>query len=265
MTLIADILMPNAKRSRTATRSFLLVGLLAILAACAGNDEEPVTEVQNLTEAYEKAKNSIARNNFSRGIQIFEAIQARYPFSGLSRQIQLELMYAFYKSGQTERAIEASETFIRENPIHPRVDYALYIQALSYFEGDPGLLERWFRRDITRRPPVGVEDSYATLRRLVERYPASPYAPDARQRMVFLRDRLARYENHVADYYLRRGAYVASVNRAKNALEQFNGSPSNERSLEILIAAYEELGMTELADDARRVLELNFPKSANTD
>ena len=246
-------------------RGLLLSGLLLLLAACAGNDEQEETEVQNLSDAYEKAQESIARDNYSRGIQIFEAIQARYPFSNLSRQIQLELMYAFYKSGQTERAIEASETFIRENPIHPRVDYALYIQALAYFEGDPGLLERWFRRDLTRRPPVGAEESYATLRRLVERYPASPYAPDARQRMVFLRDRLAQYENHVADYYIRRGAFVAAVNRAKNALEQYNGSPSNERSLELMITAYEKLGMDDLAEDARRVLELNYPRSASAD
>ncbi len=247
----------------TATLSaFALVAILSVVTGCAGNDEEPVTEVQNIREAYDKARDSITHNNFSRGIQIFEAIQARYPFSDLSRQIQLELMYAFYKSGQRERAIEASETFIRENPIHRRVDYALYIQGLAHFDGDSGMLERWFRKDMTRRPPVGVEESYATLRRLVERYPASPYAPDARQRLIYLRDRLAQYENHVADWYVRRGAYVAAVNRAKNALEEYNGSPSNERSLELLIIAYEELGMQDLADDARRVLELNFRKSA---
>ena len=252
----------TARAAVAALRSLVLVTSLSLLAACAGNDEEPITEVQNLQEAYDKARESVARNNFTRGIQIFEAIQARYPFSDLSRQIQLELMYAFYKSGQNERAIEASETFIRENPIHRRVDYALYIQGLAHFDGDKGMLERWFRKDMTRRPPVGVEESYTTLRRLVERYPASPYAPDARQRMVYLRDRLARYENHVAEYYVRRGAYVAAVNRAKNALEEYNGSPSNERSLELLIAAYEELGMQELADDARRVLELNFGQAA---
>ncbi|MEO1203729.1 MAG: outer membrane protein assembly factor BamD [Pseudomonadota bacterium] len=245
--------------------SLLWPALLAaalLVAGCAGNDEEPVTEVQNLQEAYDKARDSIAHNNYSRGIQIFEAIQARYPFSDLSRQIQLELVYAFYKSGQRERAIEASETFIRENPIHRRVDYALYIQGLAHFDGDTGMLERWFRKDMTRRPPIGVEESYATLRRLVERYPASPYAPDARQRLIYLRDRLAQYENHVADWYIRRGAYVAAINRAKAALEQYNGSPSNERSLELLIEAYEALGMEELANDARRVLELNFGKSA---
>ncbi|NNF40850.1 MAG: outer membrane protein assembly factor BamD [Woeseiaceae bacterium] len=236
----------------------LIVVLGMALASCAGNDEQQ-TEIQNITEAYEKAQEAIARNNYRRGIQIFEAIQARYPFSDLSRQIQLELMYAYYKSGQKEQAIEAAETFMRENPIHPRVDYALYIQGLCHFEDEPGILERWFRRDTTNRPPKDIERAYSSFRRLVERFPASDYAADAEQRMLYIKNRLAEYENHVADYYLRRGAYVAALNRAKSALEQFNGASGNARSLEIMAAAYEELGMAELATDTRRVLAENFP------
>ncbi|MBU2677635.1 MAG: outer membrane protein assembly factor BamD [Gammaproteobacteria bacterium] len=239
-------------------RLLLIVILGTTLVACAGNEEQR-TEVQNITEAYAKAQESIARSNYRRGIQIFEAIQARYPFSDLSRQIQLELMYAYYKSNQKEQAIDAAETFMRENPIHPRVDYALYIHALSYFEDDPGILERWFRKDVSKRPPKELERSYASLRRLVERFPSSEYAPDAEQRMLYIKNRLAEYENHVADYYLRRGAYVAALNRAKSALEQFNGAAGNAQSLQIMAAAYDNLGMKELADDTRRVLKANFP------
>ncbi len=243
----------------SALRQALLILTLATLVACGGNDVEEQTEIGSLTEAYEKARDSVARKNYRRGIQIFEAIQARFPFSDLSRQIQLELMYAYYKSGSSEQAIEAADTFMRENPIHPRVDYALYIKALSYFEGDPGFTERWFRKDMTKRPPEGVAQSYGTLRRLVDRYPASAYAADAEQRMVYLRNRLAAYENHVADYYLRRGAYVAALNRARNALEEFNGADTNVLSLNIMADAYERLGMIELAADTRRVLAMNFP------
>ena len=170
-------------------------------------------------------------------------------------------MYAYYKSGQPELAIEAADTFMRENPIHARVDYALYIKGLAYFQDEPGILERWFRKDTNKRPPKDVELSYQSLRRLVERYPASQYAPDAEQRLVFLKNRLAAYENWVADYYLRRGAYVAALNRARNALEAYNGADSNAESLRILITAYENLGMEDLAADARRVLQLNFPDS----
>jgi outer membrane protein assembly factor BamD len=236
----------------------LLIAIVSIaLASCAGNEEQ--TEVQNITEAYEKAQDYISGSNYRRGIQIFEAIQARYPFSELSRQIQLELMYAYYKSGRKEQAAEAADTFMRENPIHPRVDYALYIQGLAYYETGPDFLERTFRKDVTKRPPKDVELAYSSLRRLVERFPASEYAPDAEQRMIAIKNRLADYENHVADYYLRRGAYVAALNRAQRSLERFNGATGNELSLQIMAQAYDELGMIDLAADTRRVLAENFP------
>ena len=243
------------------TNLAVLVAGTLLLAACAGNDELE-TEIESLTEAYTEAQLSIDRGNYTRGVQIFEAIQARYPFSDLSRQVQLELMYAYYKSGKREQAIEAADTFIRENPIHDRVDYALYIKGLSYYEQDAGFIERRFNKDISIRPPKDVEAAYSTLRRLVERYPASEYAADAEQRLLFLKNRMSAYENHVADYYMRRGAYVAALNRAKNALENYNGAQGNARSLQIMAEAYDELGMHDLAVDARRVLQQNFPNES---
>ena len=242
---------------RFAPRAAALLAILA-LAGCAGQDQQQ-SAIQDLQNAYELAQTSIQRGNYRRGIEIFEAIQARYPFSDLSRQIQLELMYAYYKSGNEALAVEVAETFMRENPIHPRVDYALYIKGLAYFEGGPGILEKLFRKDVRKRPPKDVELSYVTLRQLVERYPASEYAADAEQRMLYLKNRLADYENVVADYYFRRGAYVASLNRAQRALEEYNGAPGNAKSLELMIKSYERLGMTELAADTRRVLQKNFP------
>lgn len=237
----------------------LLIG--GVLASCGGN-EEIQSEVSDITEAYELAQLSIQRKNYRKGIRIFELIQARYPFSDLSRQIQLELMHAYYQSGQREQAVETADTFIRENPIHPRVDYALYIKGLSYFEGGPGLLERWFRKNTNKRPPKDVELAYSTLRRLVDRYPDSEYAPDAEQRMLSIKERLADYENYIADYYLRRGAFVAAVNRAKSSLESYNGASGNALSLKIMASAYDSLGMTELAADARKVLAANFPNES---
>lgn len=247
-------------RTRLPGLATLVLAAL-LLGACGGQDEQR-TVIQDIAEAYEQARESVARGNYRRGIQIYEAIQARYPFSELSRQIQLELMYAYYKAGQKELAIEVAETFMRENPIHPRVDYAMYIQALSYFEGGPGFLERWFRKDINKRPPKDVEQSYVTLRRLVERYPASAYAPDAQQRMIYLRNRLAAYENYVADYYIRLGAYVAAVKRATRAVEEYNGSDSTAKSLKTLARAYDALGMSDLAEDTRRVLATNYPNES---
>lgn len=247
--------------ARPALHLAAIVVSIGLAAGCAGNDEQQ-TAVDNLAEAYDDAQNYVSRGNYRRGIQIYEAIQARYPFSDLSRQIQLQLMFAYYKAGMKEQAVEAADTFMRENPIHEKVDYALYIKGLAYFEDEAGFLERRFKKDVTQRPPKEVAESYSSLRRLVDRYPASEYAADAEQRMVFLRNLLSSYENHVADYYLRRGAYIAALNRAKNALEDYNGAIGNADSLRIMQQAYEKLGMHDLAADARRVLELNFPNES---
>lgn len=246
------------RRSTNLLRLLVALALISVATGCANNEEDE-TAVQDLTNAFELAQQAIERQNYSRAIQIYEAIQARYPFSEISRQVQLELMYAYYKSGKKEQAVEASDTFVRENPIHERVDYALYVKGLAYFEDEAGFLERRFKKDITERPPVDVMESYSAFRRLVERYPASQYSPDAEQRMVYLKNRLSAYENNVADYYLRRGAYIAALNRARNALEEYNGAQGNADSLRIMAESYDKLGMADLAADTRRVLTLNFP------
>jgi outer membrane protein assembly factor BamD len=261
------ILQPQSTHRQITWRSIRAFFSIAIacvaLMGCANNEESLEDEFLNsITEAYETAEDAMLAGNYRKAIRIFEALQARFPFSELSKQIQLQLMYAYYKSGSQEQAIDASETFTQENPTHERVDYAMYIKALAYFERDAGILERWFRKDLANRPPQDAELAFSLLKRLVERYPASEYSADAEQRMVYLRNRLAAYENSVADYYLRRGAYVAAVNRAKHALEEYNGAASGKESLDILIAAYEELGMEGVAADARRVRQNTFPNES---
>ena len=156
------------------------------------------------------------------------------------------------------QAIDAADTFLRENPTHAQVDYAHYIKGVAYFEQGQTCMERLFRQDINSRPPKDGELAFSVFARLVERYPASQYAPDAQQRMVYLKNRLAAYENEVARFYLERDAYVAALNRAKTAIEVYQGADSGEESLRIMIDAYEGLGMTDLADDTRRVLKSNF-------
>jgi outer membrane protein assembly factor BamD len=250
----------SVRRAGRALRSWTMVIAAALLlGGCAGNDEKEDAFVRDIAKAYEKAQQSLNNGNYRRAIQIYEALQARFPFSEFATQIQLELAYAYYKSGNKEQAIDASDTFVRENPTHPRVDYALYIKGLTYFDQNKGTLERLFRRSTHNRPPADAQLSFSTFRRLVERYPASPYAPDSRQRMIYLKNRLAAYENSVAAYYIKRGAYVAAANRAKTALAEYHGADSGAQSLQLLIQAYDSLGMTELAADARKVLAENFP------
>ncbi len=245
-------------RSKLTRNLLALATILAlsVVAGCAGNEEFDLAS--SIEEAYIDAQEAVKVGNYRKAISIFEQLQARFPFSAFATQIQLELAYAYYMDHRPEQAIDAADTFVRENPTHPRIDYAIYIKALAHFEREQGMLERLFRKDIDKRPPRDGELAFSLLSRLVERYPASPYAADAQQRMVYLKNRLAAYENVVARFYLERDAYVAALNRATRALESYHGADSGAESLQILIEAYEGLGMTELADDARRVLQANF-------
>jgi outer membrane protein assembly factor BamD len=241
----------------TWPRIAVLLFAAALIVACGGNEEE-FDLTRNIRDAYVEAQEAVNAGNYRKAIGIFEALQARFPFSQFATQIQLELAYAYYKDGRAEQAIDAADTFLRENPTHARVDYANYVKGLAYFERGQGFIERLFRKNINRRPPRDGELAFSIFSRLVERYPASEYAADAQQRMVYLKNRLAAYENAVARFYLDRDAFVAALNRAKTAIEVYHGADSGEESLRIMIEAYEGLGMIDLANDTRRVLQKNF-------
>lgn len=210
-------------------------------------------------EMYERAHKLLSSGDFNTAVKVYEALDARYPFSEQARQGRLDILYAYYKSGETETAIDAADQFIRENPTHPRIDYAWYVKGLVYFERTPNAMERWFRADLTARPPQDARASFQSFQTLVERFPSSDYVHDARRRMVFLRNRLADYEVHVADFYLRRRAYVAALDRAKFCIENYDGAPAVRPALDVMIAAYDGMGLTDLADQSRAVYALNFP------
>jgi outer membrane protein assembly factor BamD len=247
---------------RIGKRVLLLCLAAALLAACGRRDN--VVEDQGPEALYERGYNAMNASNFAGAIQYFNALEARYPFSPETRQANLDLIYVYYRSQQPESAIDAAEEFERENPTHERLDYCLYMRGLVYFDQAPNIIERLFRVDLSLRPPKDTLRSFSTFQELTRRFPESEYVPDARQRMVFLRNRLADYENHVADYYVRRGAYVAAVNRAKYALEHYPEAPQLERTLQLLVTAYDQLGMADLAADARRVLRQTFGDDAAT-
>ena len=244
-------------------KRFLLLGLAAVvlLAGCARDN---IVEDQGPELLYQKGYDAMDASNFAGAIQYFNALEARYPFSPETRQAQLDLIYLYYRSLQPEQAIDAAQEFERENPTHERIDYCLYMRGLTYFDQAPNIIERLMRVDLSLRPPKDTLRSFSTFQELIRRFPDSEYVPDARQRMVFLRNRLAQYENHVAEYYVRRGAYVAAVNRAKYALEHYPEAPQLEKTLQILVTAYERLGMTDLAADAQRVLRQSFGEDAAT-
>jgi outer membrane protein assembly factor BamD len=232
--------------------------LLAITATALGCNRSNTVEDQGPELLYQKGYDAMDASNFAGATQYFTALEARYPFSPETRQAQLDLIYVYYRSQQPEQAIDAAEEFERENPTHERIDYCLYMRGVIYFDQAPNVIEKLMRVDLSLRPPKDTLRSFSTFQELIRRFPNSEYVADAHQRMVYLRNRLAQYENHVADYYIRRGAYIAAINRAKYALEHYPEAPELEQTLQTLVVAYDALGMNDLAADTRRVLSQTF-------
>jgi outer membrane protein assembly factor BamD len=243
-----------------------VVALCIVLLAVSGcrthreRDEKKVTP----DILYKKAHKSLESSDYNTAIKSYEQLTARFPFTDEARQARLDLIYAYYRAGEKESATDAAETFIRENPTHPRVDYAWYVKGLVDFERSPNAIERLFRADLTQRPPSTARKAFAAFKTVVEQYPKSEYAHDSLQRMIYLRNRLASYEVHVARYYFRRGAYVAAAQRAKGAIEQYDGAPAIREALEIMISSYDRLNLQPLAADARQVYAANYSAEVRT-
>src|SRR3982750_4721434 len=191
-----------------------LITVLLALSGCKGSRERTLQR-QGTEKLYTEAQSRLRSYDVNAASKAYEALSSRFPFSNEARQSRLDLIYAYYKAVESESAIDAAETFVRENPTHPRVDYAYYVKGLVDFERTPNILEKVFRVDLSERPPTTARKSFTAFKTVVEQYPKSDYAHDARRRMLYLRNRLADYEVHVAGYYLRRGAFVAAAQRAK--------------------------------------------------
>jgi len=211
------------------------------------------------SEMYDDAKGYLESQNWGRAIQAYQQLSTRFPFGRYTEQAQLELAYAYHKGGQPEAALSTADRFIRTYPSHPNVDYAYYIRGLTNYEQRVGFMERMMPSRVRDRDQTAARESFRDFDELIRRFPDSRYAPDARQRMVFLRNNLSFYELDVARYYLRRKAYVASASRARYAIENYPGSPELGDALEILHISYTEMGLPELAEDTMRVLVLNYP------
>ncbi len=228
------------------------------LSACASLKEDP-TEGWSAAELYEEAKSTLEARNYLTAIEYYETLEARYPFGTYAQQAQIEAAYAYYKSGQPESAIAAADRFIKLHPQHKDTAYAYYLKGLVSFDRTKGYLDFIVPSDPSDNDPTPLLRAFDDFGLLVRKYPNSRYAEDARQRMIYLRNELAEYELDVAGYYMRRGAWVAAANRAKYIVEFYQNAQVMPQALSTMIAAYRKLGLNDLADDATRILELNFP------
>lgn len=245
---------------RLATIVLILAGLLGGCGLLPEQIDE--TKDWSAQRLYSEAKEAMNDADWEKAIGLFEKLEARYPFGRYAQQALLESAYAYYKFDEPESAIAAIDRFLKTYPRHPHTDYAYYLRGLVNFNRGDTLVDRFLPRDPAERDAGAARQAFFDFGELVKQFPDSRYAQDAGQRMVFLRGNLARYEMHVADYYMRRGAYVAAANRAKQVIESYQGTPAVPEALEVLVRAYRRLGLEDLAADAERVLQLNYPERA---
>ncbi len=241
----------------------LFAPLLALLLALTGcsllPDQIDETKGWSAQKLYAAAKDALNSGNYERAIDLYGKLEARYPFGRYAQQALLESAYAYYKYNEPDTAIATLDRFIRTYPRHPNLAYAFYLKGLANFNRGESFIDRYLPRDPSERDAGAARQSFFDFQELVRRFPDSPYARDARQRMIFLRNNLARYEIHAADYYMRRGAYVAAANRARYVIQKYPGTPAVPDALQMLVRAYRALGLDDLAADAERVYRLNYP------
>jgi outer membrane protein assembly factor BamD len=239
-------------------KHLLLIATLVLTAACSSNKPE-VDENLSETELYQQAQDDLNSNSYNNAIAKLKALESRYPFGRYAEQAQLELIYAYYKNVEPEAAKSAAERFIRLHPQHANVDYAYYLKGLASFDQDRGLIARFLPLDLTKRDPGAARDSYNEFAQLTSRYPNSRYAPDAKARMIYLRNLLAAYEIHAGRYYLTRQAYVAAANRGRYVVENLQETPSVGDGLALMVEAYQRLDLDDLAATSLETLKLNYP------
>ena len=237
-----------------------LAMVAVLLAGCGSTPKDPESK-WSAERLYAEAKEEASLGNFERAGKLYERLEGRASGTALAQQAQIERAYMLYKGGDKAQALSTLERFIKLHPTSAAFDYALYLQGLVNFNDNLGLLGALSRQDLSERDQQAARDSYQSFKQLVDLYPQSLYAEDARARMNYIVKSLAGYEVHVARYYYRRGAYVAAANRAQQVVTEFQQSPSAEEALYIMAASYDKLGLNDLRADAERVLQTSFPNS----
>lgn len=210
---------------------------------------------------YAEAKDEMGASQWDKAIPLLEKLEARAAGTPLAQQAQLDKAYAQFKTGEQAQALATLERFVKLHPASPALDYAIYLRGIVNFNDDLGLLSSITRQDLAERDQKAAKESFGAFKELTSRFPDSKYTPDALQRMGYIVGSLAQYEVHVANYYYKRGAYLAAANRAQQAITDYRNVPATEEALFILYKSYEALGMDQLRDDAKRILEKSYPQS----
>ena len=247
--------------SNTSKRNISLLSIFIVsimISSCSSNEEIPDERLLE-KELYDQAQFRLKDGSYSMAIRSLEALESRFPFGRYAEQAQAELIYAYYMNSQFEASQSAAERFINLHPRHTHSGYAYYMKGLASFTDDSGLFSRYFQSDLAKREVVMAQQSFDELSDFIARYPDSKYVPHAKQRMIYLRNLLAQHEVYVADFYMKRGAYLAAIGRAKYVIEHLPNTPQTPYALSILVEAYGLMEYEELRKINLEILNSNYP------
>lgn len=241
-----------------------LASLAALAMALTACNTPPKDETAGMSveKLYAEARDEAAAGSYERALKLYERLEGRAAGTLLSQQAQLERAYLLFRTGEKAQALSVVDRFIKLQPTSPAMDYAIYLKGVINFNDNLGLFGNLANQDLSERDQQASRDSYQSFKQLTEQFPNSKYTPDARMRMRYIVNSLAAYDVHVARYYMRRGAFLAAVNRAKQVLQDYQQTPSAEEALSIMAQGYDRLGLPQLRDDSARVLRQNFPNSS---
>tara|TARA_Y100001970_G_C14231015_1_gene858645 strand:- start:606 stop:1430 length:825 start_codon:yes stop_codon:yes gene_type:complete len=242
-------------------KNLFILPIVSLFIIACNSDGPEIEQPERIY--YDQAQKRMNANNFNGAIESLSAIENMYPFGKYAEQAQVELIYAHFMNTETEAAHSAAEKFIRLHPRHPNIDYAYFMKGLSSYTRDRDLLYRFSNTDLSNRDISGAKQSFSELTEFLTRFPDSQYVPYAKQRNVFLRNMIAKNELAAAEYYLSINAFVAAIRRANYVIENIPNSSENYRALKILESSYEELGYSDLLNDVRVVININYPDQEN--
>lgn len=245
----------------SVARWAIVLLLILTVSGCAALNQDPTLN-WSASQLYGEAKGALNAGNYEQAVEYYELLEARFPFGRYAQQAQIEIPYAYYKAGEPEAALAAIDRFVQLNPRHPNLDYAYYLRGLINFNRDQGFLSQLFPMDPAEMDTKPLEQAFQDFGRLIAEFPESRYAPDARQRMVFIRNALAAHELRVAQFYVERRAWVAAQQRARYVVERHQGAEVMPQALAILYQSYRALDLDDYAENTMAVLQMNYPEQA---
>jgi outer membrane protein assembly factor BamD len=234
--------------------------LILLLSGCATDKVDPFLG-DDPSYIYAVGHTDLQKGDNNDALAAYQSLDSQYPFNDYTKKGDIESIYAYYQNDNPAMSITAASRYLKIYPGDPNASYAYYMMGVVDFENGRGFLQKYFPYDMAQHNADNYSDAFNYFNTVVQQYPQSPYASDARRRMIYLNNTLAQYQLNTAQYYYKRGAYVSAINRAQDILIHFPTTPQNEQALVVIMQSQEQLGLADLASSTTSVLKYNYPNN----